>query len=237
MINKALDRKIYLNIGKRFFDIGVSALAIILLSPVFLLISILVRVNLGRPVIFQQKRPGHKEEIFEMKKFRSMTNKRDKNGRLLPDELRLNKFGKYLRDTSLDELPELFNVLKGDMSLVGPRPQLVKDMVFMNKEQRRRHFVKPGITGLAQINGRNGISWEEKLQLDLKYMEHISLKNDLKILWITVNKVINREGISADNMATAEDYGDYLLRTAKIDDEVYEKKMKEADQLVNRRTR
>lgn len=224
---------LYTKFGKRYLDIGIAFVAIIFLSPVFLLLAVLVKVNLGSPVVFTQKRPGFKEKIFEMKKFRSMTNERDKKGKLLPDELRLNKFGKWLRDTSLDELPELFNVLKGDMSLVGPRPQLVKDLVFMSKQQRRRYFVKPGITGLAQISGRNAISWEIKLQLDLKYIEHITLKNDLKILWKTVEKVIKKEGINADNMVTTEDYGDYLLHKGKTDKYEYKKKHEEAYRILN----
>ena len=159
-----------------------SAAGIIVLSPVMLVTAFLVRIKLGSPVIFKQKRPGKNEKIFEMYKFRSMTNERDQDGNLLPDEVRLTEFGKTLRATSLDELPELFNILKGDMSVVGPRPQLVRDMVFMTQRQRKRHSVLPGLTGLAQVNGRNNISWEEKLKWDLQYVNHVSFRADILIL-------------------------------------------------------
>lgn len=193
-----------------------------MLSPVMLVTAFLVRVKLGSPVIFKQKRPGKNERIFEMYKFRSMTDERDQDGNLLPDEVRLTEFGKKLRATSLDELPELFNILKGDMSVVGPRPQLVRDMVFMTAKQRKRHEVLPGLTGLAQVNGRNKISWEEKLSWDLKYVNHISLRTDLSIVVKTIIKVLKRENISTVGMETAEDLGDYLVRTKKINKEVYE---------------
>lgn len=225
----------YQNYGKRIFDVIAASMMLIILSPVFLLLAVCVRLLLGSPVIFKQKRPGLQEKIFEMKKFRSMTESRDKRGKLLPDEERLTRFGKWLRDTSLDELPELFNVLAGDMSLIGPRPQLVKDLVFMDKNQRKRHCVKPGITGLAQINGRNAISWEEKLWWDVRYVKRVSLKRDCRILFKTVEKVLKREGITADNMATAEDYGDYLLRLGKIDSDTYWKRLKEVKELLDRR--
>src|SRR5690554_3176825 len=201
---------------KRLLDIILSLVVIIVLSPVFLIVALLVKVNLGSPVIFKQKRPGLNEKIFIMYKFRTMTDERDENGELLPDSDRLTKFGKFLRATSLDELPELFNILKGDMSIVGPRPQLIKDMVFMTDEQRRRHTVLPGLTGWAQINGRNDITWEEKFELDLEYVDNISFSKDCKIIFKTVIKVFKREGISAKGMDTAEDYGDYLLRIKKI---------------------
>lgn len=217
---------------KRILDMVISAAAIVLLSPVFLLLAVLIKINLGSPVIFRQKRPGLNEKIFEIKKFRTMTDARGKNGRLLPDEARLTRFGKWLRSTSLDELPELFNVLEGDMSLVGPRPQLVKDLVFMSPLQRKRHLVKPGITGLAQISGRNGISWEKKLRTDLSYIKQINIITDIWILWRTAGKVIKREGINADNMETAENYGDYLFRTGKINKEIYDKNMKKAGKLL-----
>ena len=152
---------------KRFFDFVLSLIAIIILSPVYIIVAILVRVKLGSPVIFTQERPGKDEKIFKMYKFRSMTSETDEEGNLLPDEVRLTSFGKKLRSTSLDELPELFNILKGDMSIVGPRPQLVKDMIFMTEEQRKRHTVRQGLTGLAQVNGRNAISWEDKINYDL----------------------------------------------------------------------
>ena len=189
---------------KRLLDIIMAAAGIIVLSPVMLVTAFLVRVKLGSPVIFKQKRPGKNEKIFEMYKFRSMTDERDQDGNLLPDEVRLTEFGKKLRATSLDELPELFNILKGDMSVVGPRPQLVRDMVFMTAKQRKRHEVLPGLTGLAQVNGRNKISWEEKLSWDLKYVNHISLRTDLSIVVKTIIKVLKRENISTVGMETAE---------------------------------
>ena len=207
---------------KRLLDIIMAAAGIIVLSPVMLVTAFLVRVKLGSPVIFKQKRPGKNERIFEMYKFRSMTDERDQDGNLLPDEVRLTEFGKKLRATSVDDLPELFNILKGDMSVVGPRPQLVRDMVFMTAKQRKRHEVLPGLTGLAQVNGRNKISWEEKLSWDLKYVNHISLRTDLSIVVKTIIKVLKRENISTVGMETAEDLGDYLVRTKKINKEVYE---------------
>ena len=204
-----------------------SAAGIIVLSPVMLVTAFLVRIKLGSPVIFKQKRPGKNEKIFEMYKFRSMTNERDQDGNLLPDEVRLTEFGKTLRATSLDELPELFNILKGDMSVVGPRPQLVRDMVFMTQRQRKRHSVLPGLTGLAKVNGRNNISWEEKLKWDLQYVNHVSFRADILIIIKTIQKVIQKEDISMEGMETAEDLGDYLLRSGKINLSVYEKKIQE----------
>ncbi len=223
---------------KRLLDIILSLLAIICLSPVMLITAILVRIKLGSPVIFTQERPGRidkktgQEKIFKMYKFRSMTDARDDNGELLPDDVRLTGFGKKLRATSLDELPELFNILKGDMSIVGPRPQLVRDMVFMTKEQRQRHEVTPGLTGLAQVNGRNAISWEDKLSWDLKYIENITFLRDIRIIFATVKKaIIKKEDITQDNMATAMDLGDYLLATKKIDIEVYKHGQEEAKKI------
>ncbi len=223
---------------KRLLDIILSLLAIICLSPVMLITAILVRIKLGSPVIFTQERPGRidkktgQEKIFKMYKFRSMTDARDDKGELLPDDVRLTGFGKKLRATSLDELPELFNILKGDMSIVGPRPQLVRDMVFMTKEQRQRHEVTPGLTGLAQVNGRNAISWEDKLSWDLKYIENITFLRDIRIIFATVKKaIIKKEDITQDNMATAMDLGDYLLATKKIDIEVYKHGQEEAKKI------
>ena len=222
---------IYEKYIKRLLDIVLSLCAIIVLSPVMLITALLVRIKLGSPVIFCQQRPGKidsktgKEKIFKMYKFRSMTDARDEDGELLPDEVRLTKFGKALRSTSLDELPELFNILKGDMSIVGPRPQLVRDMVFMSAEQRQRHLVRQGLTGLAQINGRNAIDWEEKLEWDLRYIEELSFLLDVRIVIGTVGKVfIKREGITQGDMATAEDFGDYLLYRGKIGKERYNEK-------------
>lgn len=191
---------------KRSFDILASALGLIILSPLLLILAVLVRLSLGSPVFFRQERPGLHEKIFNLYKFRSMRDAVDKNGNELPDEQRLSKFGKLLRASSLDELPELFNVLKGDMSLVGPRPLLVKYLPLYNAEQHRRHDVLPGITGWAQVHGRNAISWEEKFRLDVWYVDNWSLWLDLKILFMTVKKVFIHEGISAENQATTEEF-------------------------------
>ena len=191
---------------KRTFDIAVSALGLIILSPLLLVLALLVRINLGAPVFFRQERPGLHEKIFRLYKFRSMKDAVDAQGRELPDEERLGRFGRLLRASSLDELPELFNVLKGEMSLVGPRPLLVKYLPLYNEEQHRRHDVLPGITGWAQVNGRNAISWEEKFRLDVWYVDHWSPLLDLKILFLTIKKVLIHEGISAENQATMEEF-------------------------------
>ena len=183
-----------------------SGCALVALSPVLLMVAILVRTKLGSPVIFCQERPGKDEKIFKMYKFRSMTDERDENGNLLPDEVRLTKFGRLLRSTSLDELPELWNIFKGDMSIVGPRPLLVKYLPLYNEEQRHRHDVRPGLTGLAQINGRNGISWEKKFQYDVQYVNEITFWGDMKILILTVTSVFKREGISSESSVTMEDF-------------------------------
>ena len=222
----------YRKFFKRFFDVLLSGCALILLSPVLLIVAVLVRTKLGSPVIFCQERPGKDEKIFKMYKFRSMTDARDENGELLPDEVRLTKFGRALRSTSLDELPELWNIFKGDMSIVGPRPQLVRDMVFMTPEQRLRHTVMPGLTGLAQVSGRNAISWEDKLATDLRYIRQITFLGDVKIVLLTVRKVFFREDISADGMDTAEDLGDYLLRTAQVSEEAYQELQEESRELL-----
>lgn len=217
----------YAKYVKRPLDFILSLIAIIILSPLLLIVAILVRIKLGKPVIFKQQRPGKNEKIFTLYKFRTMTDKKDENGNLLPDEQRLTKFGKALRSTSLDELPELWNILKGDMAIVGPRPQLIKDMLFMTKEQRRRHSVRQGLTGLAQISGRNNISWEEKINYDLKYIDRITFYGDLKIILKTAEKVFKKEDIETEGMETAEDLCDYLLRTGKINIEEYKEKIKE----------
>lgn len=223
---------VYARFIKRLLDILLSGCALIVLSPVLLTVAVLVRVKLGRPVIFCQERPGKNEKIFKMYKFRSMTDERDENGGLLPDEVRLTHFGRVLRSTSLDELPELWNIFKGDMSVVGPRPQLVRDMVFMTPEQRRRHTVLPGLTGLAQVSGRNAISWEDKLAADLKYIDHITFLGDVKIVLLTVKKVFCREDISAEGMDTAEDLGDYLLRTGQVSEDDYLSLQRESRELL-----
>lgn len=224
---------------KRAIDVTCATGAIVVFSPIYLGVAALVCTKLGSPVLFTQDRPGlvgpdGKETVFKMYKFRSMTDKRDENGDLLPDEVRLTKFGKWLRNTSLDELPEAFNILNGTMSVIGPRPQLVRDMVFMSKEQRMRHTAKPGLSGLAQVNGRNAISWEDKMNWDLKYIEKVTFKDDLKIILDTVKKAfIKQEGITQDDMATAEDLGDYLLRIQVVDTKDYEQKQKEAKNILN----
>ena len=191
---------------KRFFDFVLSLLAIIILSPIMIIIAIIVKIKLGSPIIFTQERPGKNEKIFKMYKFRSMTDQRDEKGNLLPDDVRLTKFGKLLRSTSLDELPELFNIFKGDMSIVGPRPLLVRYLDRYNEHQRHRHDVRPGITGWAQCNGRNAISWEEKFDLDVYYTKHVSLVLDIKIIFKTVKVVLFREGISSETSITMEEF-------------------------------
>ena len=211
---------------KRILDFTLSLLALIVLSPLMLIIYILVRIKLGKPAIFKQKRPGKDEKIFTLYKFRTMTDEKDEKENLLPDEKRLTKFGKFLRSTSLDELPELINIIKGDMAIVGPRPLLIRDMLFMTDEQRKRHKVRQGLTGLAQINGRNNITWEDKINYDLKYIEKITLVNDIKIILKTIIKVFKKEDISTDGMDTAEDLCDYLLRINKISKQEYDEKLK-----------
>lgn len=218
--------RLYRNYIKRALDIILSLLAIIVLSPIMLVIALLVRCILGSPVIFKQERPGLNEKIFVMYKFRTMKEMYDKDGKLLADSARMTKFGKFLRDTSLDELPELFNILIGDMSIVGPRPQLVKDMVFMTDEQRTRHSVRQGLTGLAQINGRNNISWEDKINYDLEYIKNCSFCLDVKIIFKTVFKVLKKEDVVTDGLDTSEDLGDYLLRIGAIDEEDYLDRLK-----------
>lgn len=189
---------------KRLLDIIISLCGIIVLSPVYLILAVLVRKKLGSPVLFTQERPGKNEKIFKLYKFRSMTDARDEQGNLLPDEDRLPEFGKKLRSTSLDELPELFNILKGEMSIIGPRPLLVKYLPLYNEFQKHRHDVRPGLTGLAQINGRNAITWEKKFEYDVEYVNKISFGLDLKIFFSTVAAVLKREGISSETDATME---------------------------------
>lgn len=215
----------YKKFFKRPLDFILSLCGVIILSPVMIIVAILVRTKLGSPIIFCQERPGKDEKIFKMYKFRSMTDERDEKGNLLPDDIRLTKFGKMLRSTSLDELPELLNIIKGDMSIVGPRPQLVEDMYFMNEHQRIRHTVRQGLTGLAQTNGRNNICWEERFEYDIKYIENITFLGDIRILFDTFLKVIKRSNVNTDNMASSENLGDYLLREGKITKEDYERKI------------
>ena len=197
---------IYRKFFKRPLDVILSLLAIAVLSPVLLIIAILVKAKLGSPILFKQKRPGLNEKIFTMYKFRTMTDARDENGELLPDSMRLTRFGKILRSTSLDELPELLNILKGDMSFVGPRPLLVEYLPLYNEHQKRRREVRPGLSGLAQVSGRNAISWEEKFRLDVEYVDNVSFFLDCKIIFLTIKKVIAREGISSDTSETVEPF-------------------------------
>lgn len=234
---KTKSEGIYAKYIKRILDFVLSLFLIILLSPLLLALAVLVRVKLGKPVLFSQLRPGYHEHIFRMYKFRSMTDARDAEGNLLPDDQRLPSFGVKLRDTSLDELPELFCILKGNMSFVGPRPQLVKDMVFMSAEQRQRHTVRPGLTGLAQINGRNAISWEKKLAYDVQYIQNVTFLNDLKIFFGTFAKVFNHDDISAEGMLTALDYGDALLKEGKITEKEYRLHLEEAQSLIEQAER
>lgn len=191
---------------KRLLDFILSLIAIIILFPVYIIVAILVKIKLGSPVLFTQDRPGLNEKIFKMYKFRTMTSETDNEGHLLPDEVRLTSFGKLLRSTSLDELPELFNILKGDMSIVGPRPLLVKYLPRYNEEQKHRHDVRPGLTGLAQVNGRNTITWEDKFKYDVEYTKNVTFINDVKIILETVLKVLQREGISSDTSVTMEEF-------------------------------
>lgn len=225
---------------KRLLDILCSGAAVIVFCWLYVIIAVMVRVKLGKPVLFKQPRPGKinpktgKECIFNMYKFRTMTDERDENGKLLPDEVRLTKFGRMLRATSLDELPEAFNILKGDMSVVGPRPQLVRDMVFMSDTQRMRHTAKPGLSGLAQVNGRNAVSWEDKIKWDLKYIEKVSFVGDIKIVWQTIKKVFMRSNITESNeeIDVTLDYGDALLKERKVTKEEYDAKQAEARRLL-----
>lgn len=197
---------IYAKYIKRLLDIICSLLAIVVFCWLYIIVAILVWVKLGRPVLFKQARPGKDEKIFNMYKFRTMTDARDENGNLLSDDVRLTKFGKFLRSTSLDELPEAFNILKGDMSIVGPRPLLVKYLPLYSEEQRRRHEVRPGLSGYAQVHGRNSISWEEKFALDVEYVDNITFIGDVKIILQTVAKAVKREGISSTQTVTMEEF-------------------------------
>ncbi len=199
----------YKKFFKRFLDIIISLISLIILSPVMLIVAILVRIKLGSPVIFRQERPGKNEKIFKLYKFRSMSDKKDENGKLLPDSERLTKFGKILRSTSLDELPELVNILKGDMSLIGPRPLAVAYLPYYNEKEKHRHDVRPGLTGLAQINGRNALDWEKRFEYDLEYVNNITFINDLKILFKTFFKVLKREDVVTRGTGKTIDFDEY----------------------------
>ena len=229
----------YRGFFKRFFDVFISFIALSVLSPVLLVLVIVGAIAMRGNPFFIQLRPGKisrrtgKERIFRMIKLRTMTNERDpETGELLPDERRLNGYGKFLRSTSLDELFELVNVFIGDMSIVGPRPQLVRDMVFMTEEQRVRHTVRPGITGLAQVNGRNNITWEQKFEYDLEYINRLTMALDIAILWKTVAKVIKRSDTVREGTVSDVDFGDWLLSEGKVDGEVYKENQKEAKELL-----
>jgi len=202
----------YKNYFKRLIDILLSLPALIILSPVILITAILVRVKLGSPVLFKQQRPGKDEKIFTMRKFRTMTDAKDGNGELLPDEIRLTKFGKFLRSSSLDELPELYNIIKGDMSIIGPRPLLVQYLPYYDELQKRRHEVRPGLTGLAQINGRNATTWDERFQFDIQYIDNMSFAQDVKIFFATIGTVFKQEGVNAEDHATMESFIDYIKK-------------------------
>lgn len=222
----------YAKFFKRLLDFTLSLLALIVLSPVLLILIVLGAIKMKGNPFFTQLRPGKDEKIFKLIKFRSMTCETDENGNLLPDEVRLTRYGQILRSTSLDELPELLNILVGDMAIVGPRPQLVRDMVFMTDEQRKRHSVRPGLTGLAQASGRNAMTWERKMQYDLEYIEKITLLGDIRIILMTVKSVFAREGITEEGMATAADLGDYLLSEGRVTQEEYDAKQAEAKKLL-----
>lgn len=206
IITLSVQSNLYKGTIKRTMDIILSLCAMLVLSPVLLTVAVLIKIKLGSPVLFKQKRPGLNEKIFMLYKFRSMTDQRDENGALLPDEIRLTKFGKLLRSTSLDELPELLNILKGDMAVIGPRPLLIQYLPLYTHEQKRRHHVRPGLSGLAQVSGRNAISWEEKFKLDVQYVDTISFLGDLKLIYKTLSKVVKREGIHSEIAATMEPF-------------------------------
>ena len=230
----------YAKFWKRFFDFTLSLLALIVLSPLLVILTIIGAIAMRGNPFFTQARPGKidkktgKEKIFKLIKFRTMSNKKDENGNLLPDEVRLNRYGKFLRSTSLDELPSLVNIVLGQLSIVGPRPFLVRDCVFLTDEQRRRHTVRPGLTGLAQVNGRNNITWEQKFEYDLQYIDRgITFIGDLKIILQTVGKVLKRSDIVREGTASDVDYGDWLMLEGKVDQATYDEKQKEARELLN----
>lgn len=225
----------YRNGLKRAFDFCCALFALIVLSPFLLIFMITGAVFMGGNPFFTQPRPGKDEKIFYLIKFRTMSNAKDRKGNLLPDEVRLNRYGKFLRTTSVDELPELINILKGDMAVIGPRPQLVRDMVFMSQEQRKRHSVRPGLSGLAQVNGRNVITWEDKLSWDLKYIKKITFLGDVKIIIETLGKVFKRADINCEGTVSDIDFGDYLLDKGAVSKEEYDKKQTEAKELLRRR--
>ena len=223
----------YANNLKRILDFICALAAICCLSPLLVVLTVVGAFKMKGNPFFTQPRPGKDEKIFRLVKFRTMTNEKDANGKLLPDDVRLTAYGKFLRSTSLDELPELFNILKGDMAVIGPRPQLVRDMVFMTPEQRKRHTVRQGLSGLAQINGRNAVTWEKKIEYDLEYIKKITFLGDVKIILTTLNKAfIKRSDITEEGSDTATDLGDYLLASGRITREEYDRGQEEAKRLI-----
>lgn len=223
----------YAKFFKRPLDFILALIAFIVLFPVLLVLTILGAIKMKGNPFFVQPRPGKDERIFKLIKFRTMTCEKDEHGNLLPDEMRLTRYGKFLRSTSLDELPELINIIKGDMSIVGPRPQLVRDMVFMTEHQRMRHTVRPGLTGLAQVNGRNNISWEQKFELDLQYISKITFIGDVKILIKTFFSVLKRSDTIREGTASDMDFGDWLVKEGMVSPDEYYEKQKEAKELLN----
>ena len=228
----------YANFFKRVIDFTLSLIALLVLLVPMAILAIIGAIEMKGNPFFTQLRPGKinkktgEEKIFKLIKFRTMTNEKDKDGNLLPDDVRLNGYGKLLRKTSLDELPELLNILVGDMAIVGPRPQLVRDMVFMSKEQRVRHSVRPGLTGLAQVSGRNNITWEEKFNFDLEYMQKITFVGDMKIIFRTVAKVFKAEDVVREGTSSDIDFGDWLLQEGKVDKTEYDEKQKQAKDII-----
>lgn len=220
---------------KRFLDVVCSVFALVVLSPVFLILIVVGAIMMKGNPFFMQPRPGKNEKIFNLIKFRTMSNAKDKNGNLLPDDQRLNTYGKFLRSTSLDELPELLNIVTGQISICGPRPFLVRDMCFMTTEQRKRHLVVPGLTGLAQVNGRNSITWEEKIAMDLQYIDNITFLGDIKIILKTIKKVFKRENINREGTMSDIDFGDWLLQKNRVTQEEYDIKQAEARKLLKQR--
>ena len=229
----------YAKFFKRVIDFMLSLIALAVLSPILLVLMIIGAIAMRGNPFFTQMRPGKKrkngqEKIFRLIKFRTMSNAKDKEGNLLPDDVRLNGYGRFLRSTSLDELPELINILVGDMAVVGPRPQLVRDMVFMTDEQRRRHDVRPGLTGLAQVSGRNNITWEQKFEYDLEYIDRwLTLGGDIKIIFMTVGKVLKRSDTVREGTVSDMDFGDWLVAEGKVGRELYDEKQNEARELLN----
>lgn len=229
----------YAKFFKRLIDLSLSLFAFLVLSPILLILTVIGAIAMKGNPFFTQPRPGKKdkngsEKIFKLIKFRTMTNEKDQYGNMLPDEKRLGRYGKWLRSTSLDELPSLLNIIAGDLSIVGPRPQLVRDMTFMTSEQRRRHNVRPGLTGLAQVNGRNNITWEQKFEYDLQYIDNgITFAKDIKIILKTVGKVLKRSDTVREGTVSDMDFGDWLMMEGKVDQETYNAKQAEAKELLN----